>query len=80
MGAFQHNVFQKDVEDAGDINDWIRINIPGLDGVGISIEMNRGDRSVRDVRFSRELTDEEKSALLNKYPELNPTNEPGRRN
>jgi len=40
MGAFQHNVFQKDVEDAGDINDWIRINIPGLDGVGMSIEMN----------------------------------------
>ena len=61
---------KKDVFDAGEINDLIHEEIPALMDVELSIEMNNGDQTLRDVRFGRSLTDDEEIKFLALFPEL----------
>jgi len=61
---------KKDVEDSGEVCDWIIKNIPNLATVPISVEMNNGDKTVRDIRFGKSLTVKEEEILLKKYSEL----------
>jgi len=60
----------KDVYDAGEVNGMIHEEIPTLVEVELSVEMNNGDNSLRDVRFGRSLTEDEETAFLVLFPDL----------
>lgn len=55
--------------DSGEVNDWLRNNIKGLDNVPITVEMNR-DGSIKVIDIGKKLTEAEKAMILTKYPEL----------
>jgi len=61
---------KKNVFDAGEISSLIQKEILSLMKVGMSVEMNNGDHSLRDVRFGRSLTEEEEIKFLALFPEL----------
>lgn len=61
---------KKDVFDAGEITALIHKEIPSLAKIGLSVEMNNGDGSLRDVRFDRSLTTKEETKFKALFPEL----------
>ena len=60
----------KELQDAGEVNAWLRLNIDGInDNIGIGVSMHR-DGTVEEINITKKLSIAEKKIITDKFPEL----------
>ena len=67
----KHTKYQnhKNLQDAGDITQWLQDNINGLVGKPISVSTNI-DGTVREIEIGKKLNANEKQLIVDQFPEL----------
>ena len=66
-----HTKYQnkKELQDAGEITQWLQKNIDGIKNTAIGVSMHR-DGTIEEIDIGKKLTKAEKKIITDKFPEL----------
>ena len=59
----------KELQDAGEVNNWLQKNIDGIKNKAIHVSMHK-DATIKEIEIGKKLTNAEKKIITDKFPEL----------